>query len=207
MENPKIISKEYYRSHELCFTEDASSCSRDDMSAPVKDASSDSMCVGEVFHANERIAYCESVDIDSARQYCRQIVDTLIAQSSAVQATLQPETTELANALITIRDQLDARLQCILQAHWQNDNQALSINVLKQAGSYESTTAVYLAYAELSRLLCDALSHIPLTPRNGQDPYLNLIIETVEPDLHSSESLSLRLKPSIYRALEPFFSV
>jgi hypothetical protein len=211
MENTKIISKEYYRNHVLCFSELLSpaenTSASDNTSSPENQVpTSETMCIGEVFKANERIAYCESVDKDSARQYCRQIVDTCIAQASAEHPVLQPEQTDLGLALLAVSEQLDARLRGILQAHWRNRNQALSIDLLKQAGALESTTAVYLAYAELARLLCDAINHIPVTPGSGQDPYLSMIIETVEPDIHTSDSLSLRLKPSVFTALEPFFS-
>ena len=206
MENSKIISKEYYRNHLLSFTEQAMPGYPVSINEHCPEHAPESMCIGEVFHDNERIAYCESTDKDSARQYCRQIVDTQIAHTSAVKPAMQPGITDLAPALTAIREQLDSRLHGILLAHWHNDNKALSINALKQAGMYESTTAVYLAYAELARLLCDALNYIPMPPRNGQDPYLSLIIETVEPELHTSDSLALRLKPAIYQALESFFS-
>ena len=164
------------------------------------------MCIGEVFRENERIAYCESIDKESARQYCRQIVDTQLARICATQTGLPPEQTSLNQALCAIEAQLDTRLRRLLQAHWQHRNQALSIDILKQAGTFDSTTAVYLAYAELARLLCDAMGYIPVTPHSGQDPYLSMIIETLEPDIHSSDSLSLRLRPSIQTALDQFFS-
>lgn len=164
------------------------------------------MCIGEVFRENERIAYCESIDIESARQYCRQIVDTRIAEISSTQTGLPPDQTNLNQALRSIEEHLDARLRRILQAHWQHQNQALCIDTLKQVGAFDSTTAVYLAYAELARLLCDAMGYIPMTPRSGQDPYLSMIIETLEPDIHSSDSLSLRLRPAIQIALGQFFS-
>ena len=166
----------------------------------------EAMCIGEVFQEDERLAYCESIDKDSARQYCRQIVDTRIAQLSAGPSGLPPDQAILVHALHSIEKQLDPRLRHVLQAHWQQQNQAVSIETLKQTGAFDSTTAVYLAFAELARLLCDAMRLMPVTPRSGQDPYLNMIIETLEPDLHSSDSLSLRLRPAIHSALEQFFS-
>jgi hypothetical protein len=202
MENTKIISKEYYRNHLLCFSEQPAALNY--TTKPTQTAESESLpiCIGEVFRADERIAYCESVDRDSARQYCRQIVDGEIAKISSEQAL---NASALAAALLSILNQLDLHLLKLLEAHKLNGNQAISINTLKQAGNFHSTTAVYLAYAELARLLCDTLSYIPTPSPSGQDPYLSMIIETVEPEIDSTGSLSLRLTPFFFHALDDFF--
>jgi hypothetical protein len=203
MENSKIISKEYYRNHLLCFSEALATFNTGETDCKINaDNSTQAICIGEVFRADERIAYCESVDKDSARQYCRQIVDSEIARSSNGRI---PELSDLGDALQKIRNQLDPRLLKLLEAHTQHQNQPISIDTLKQAGNFHSTTAVYLAYAELARLICDALSYIPTAPPTGQDPYLGMIIETVEPDMLSAGSLSLRLTSQFYTALGGFF--
>lgn len=189
-------SQEYYRNHLLMFSE-AFSEAFSDMTT---------LCIGEVFNQLERIAYCESADLSSARQYCRQIVDDSLARRSAERSGLHPDQAQLNKAIASIAPQIDSALEHLLTTHRTHQNTPLNIETLKRNGGFHSTTDVFLAYAEFARKLCDAMSHNPPTQSTGQDPYLSMVIDVHYPDHLSSESVSLSLKPALFSALGQLIS-
>lgn len=175
--------EEHYRHYILLFREQAE------------------LCIGEVFKHDDRIAYCESTDIDNARQYCRQIVDERILVDVAENAHVMPKPEHIVSAMRAINVMAEQPFQGLLSAHLHAHNQPISIEALKSAGQLKSTTAVLLKYAELSRLLCDALAYMPPTQSSGQDSYLGMLIQTEEIDMQDASGVSISLKPAIFEAL------
>ena len=174
---------DHYRNHSLRFVE------------------IEKICIGEVFKDDERLAYCESVDIDSARQYCRQIVDEQLNKQSSENLNIKPMLDDFVKAMQAIHNQVDSHCQNLLSTHLKNRNQAIPIDELKIQGGFKSTTAIFLQYADWSRLLCDALAFLPPTQASGKDPYLSLVIHSEEHDVAASSGLSIALMPDIYKAL------
>ena len=174
---------EHYRNHNLRFV------------------NANNICVGEVFKDTERLAYCESVNIDNARQYCRQIVDERLSKQSFEKAYIKPGTQDLREAMRAISPQIDKNRTNLFRIHIQHKNRPISIETLKTQGGFDSTTAVFLNYAEWARLLCDALTYFPPSQPSGKDPYLGLVIQYSEPETHSDSDLCLSLMPDIYEAL------
>ncbi len=207
MENTKNISKEYYRNHLLCFHQQENICIGEVFETPPIEGTISTDSADALKRSEERIAYCESLDKDSARQYCRQIVDTQIARQNASRQGYCINETSLGNALQSIYAHISFALKQLLEAHFTHDNQALGIEQLQDIGNFNATTEVYLAYAELARLLCDAMGHIPASVHYNQDPYLSMIIDVIEPDVQTSDSLSIRLKQPFYNAVCKIFPV
>lgn len=175
--------QESYRHYRLCFCD------------------LQKMCIGEIFKDTERLAYCESIDIDSARQYCRQIVDKHLSKQSMNNSQNKPTVKRLTQAIQSIHSQIDHHCKKLLTTHLNNNNQATSIDQLKTQGDFHSTTAVFLSYAEWARSLCDALTYLPPTPTSGKDPYLSLVIQSEEPETSASSNLVIKLQADIYEAL------
>tara|TARA_R110002167_G_scaffold96811_17_gene256054 strand:+ start:171 stop:797 length:627 start_codon:yes stop_codon:yes gene_type:complete len=175
--------QESYRHYRLCF------CERQEM------------CIGEIFKDAERLAYCESIDIESARQYCRQIVDQHLMKQSMSNSHIKPTVKKLTQAMQSIESQTDHHCKKLLTTHLKNKNQAIGIDLLKTQGGFHSTTEVFLSYAAWARSLCDALAYLPSTPTSGKDPYLSLVIHDEETDITASSGLSLSLQADIYQAL------
>jgi hypothetical protein len=159
------------------------------------------MCIGEIFKGKDRLAYCEALDIESARQYCRQIVDERLIKESMGNVQGKPDLNKLIQAMKSIQEQIDEHCQNLLFTHLKNGNQANSIDQLKTQGGFHSTTAVFLSYAEWARLLCDALTYLPPASSSGKDPFLNMVIHSQESDIYASNSLMIALQPDIYEAL------
>lgn len=174
---------EHYRNHTLCFVD------------------SDSMCIGEVFKNDERLAYCESLDIDSARQYCRQIIDVRLNKQSIDNLNIKPEPHDFIKAMLSINAQIGEHCQHLLLTHLENNNQPISIDTLKTHGGFSSTTAVFLQYAEWARLICDALAYLPPSQPSGKDPFLSLVIHYEEPNIEDTCGLAISLTPDIFNAL------
>ena len=180
--NPNSID-EHYRHHHLRFV------------------NANNICVGEVFKETERLAYCESVNIDNARQYCRQIVDERLSKQSLEKSYLKPDAQDLLEAMKAISPQIDKNFANLFKIHIQHKNRPISIETLKNQGGFNSTTAVFLNYAEWARLLCDALTYFPPSQPSGKDPYLGLVIQYTEPKINPDSDLCLSLMPDIYEAL------
>lgn len=159
------------------------------------------LCIGEVFKHAERIAYCESVDMDSARQYCRQIVDQQLFDQISTNSNPLPSIDNIMNAMKSIQEFIEQPFSQIIKAHLLEKNQAISLTKLKNLGQFRSTTAVLLKYADLARQLCDELTYQPPSQSSGQDPYLNMLINIQEPDFDESNGVSISLKPQIFDAL------
>jgi hypothetical protein len=183
-ENGTNLVNEHYRNHLLNFIE------------------TEDLCIGEVFKDGERLAYCESVDVDSARQYCRQIIDEQLYEQNIANTNKAPNLADVIKAMLSIKNQIDERCQLLLTIHLKNENKIMQIDELKTLGKFHSTTDVFLRYAELARLLCDALAYLPSTQASGRDPFLNLVINSQEPDINASSGLSISLKPVIFEALQ-----
>ena len=183
-ENDKNVLKEHYRNHLLRYVEN------------------EILCIGEVFQEGERLAYCESVNLDSARQYCRQIIDERLYKQSISNTNKVPNLADVIKAMLAIQNQIDERCQLLLKTHLKSENKIMQIDELKTLGRFHSTTDVFLRYAELARLLCDALAYSPNTQSSGQDPFLSLVINSQEPDIKASSGLSISLKPLIFEALQ-----
>tara|TARA_R110001592_G_scaffold10098_1_gene52572 strand:+ start:14199 stop:14846 length:648 start_codon:yes stop_codon:yes gene_type:complete len=182
--NNKNTLNEHYRNHLLNFIE-------------IED-----LCIGEVFKSDERLAYCESVDIDSARQYCRQIIDEHLYDQNMINTNKVPNLDDVVKAMLSIQNQIDESGQLLLNTHLKNKNKMMQIDDLKSLGGLHSTTDVFLRYAQLARLICDALAYLPPVQASGQDPFLSLVIISQEPDINTSSGLSIALKPVIFQALK-----
>ena len=164
---------EHYRNHQLSF------------------AASNGFCIGEVFKKTEKLAYCEAVDIDSARQYCRQIIDDSLAQDVARNNNSHPSLDDLSHALQSIQAQLGKASKYLLREHLKENNHPIDSDHLKSIGGFTSTTDVMFAYAHFARLLCDALSYVPPHQHSGQDAYLSMAISTHEPSTFDQNALKL----------------
>lgn len=175
--------QEHYRNHTLVFL------------------NTDNLCVGEVFLQDERIAYCESTDLDTARQYCRQIVDERLSKESYNNEMEQPSISDFIEAIRQTNEQVDQNCLNLLKIHIRENNQPIAIDELKKQAGFDSTTGVFLQYADWARLVCDALTYFPPILPSGKDPYLGLVINYHEPELESDESLSISLTKDIFIAL------
>jgi hypothetical protein len=182
-DDPNYSIQESYRHYTLCFCD------------------TQKMCIGEIFKDTERLAYCEALNIESARQYCRQIVDKHLIKQSVCNSHSKPDVKKITKAMQSIHCQIDHHCQNLLTTHLKNNNRAITIDQLKTQGGFHSTTAVFLSYAEWARLLCDALAYLPPTPSSGKDPYLSLVILSEATEISASSALSIMLQPDIYDAL------
>ncbi len=182
-ESSKSTLKEHYRNHLLHYVE------------------SEDLCVGEVFKDSERLAYCESLDLESARQYCRQIIDDRFCEQSQSGNQKAPNLDAMITAMRALQNQLDKPCQLLLSSHLKNNNKLIEIDELKTCVGFHSTTEVFLKYAELARLFCDALEYLPPPQASGQDPFIGMMIQYQEPGINSTSGLSISLKPVIFEAL------
>lgn len=187
-ESHQEIFSEYYRNHRLEFT------------------SLNGVCVGEVFK-EEKLAYCEALDLDSARQYCRQIVDEALAQRVAKKNNAAPSLNELSSSLNSIQTQLNKAAKQLLREHIKQNNAPIESGHLKSIGGFKSTTDVMLAYANFARLLSDALCYAPPHKHSGQDAYLSMVIVSHEAsnnelDTPMPNGLSISLATPIFKALQ-----
>ena len=169
---------EYYRNHQLTFS-------------LIND-----VCIGEVFKKTEKRAYCEAVDLESARQYCRQIVDESLSQEVVLNNNLEPNWQSLACALQSIQPELNNAIRYLLREHIKHNNAPIESEALKTVGGFSSTTDVMFAYAEFARLLSDALRYVPPHQHSGQDAYLSMAIITHEPKICSQANKQTDLKQS-----------
>lgn len=188
-ENRHHLISESYRHYSLCFCD------------------TQSMCVGEVFKNEQRLAYCEALNLESAQQYCRQIVDKHLSKQTMNNSHSKPLLENLSEAMLAIQSQLDEYCHNLLQIHLNNHNRAITIDQLKSQANFHSTTAVFLTYAQWSRLLCDALTYLPPRPISGKDPYLSYVIHSEEAKFSAEGALSISLQPDIYKALSCIHSL
>lgn len=158
---------EHYRNHQLTFS-------------LIND-----VCIGEVFKKTEKLAYCEALDLESARQYCRQIVDESLAEDMARNSHSEPSLQNLTHALHAIQAELDIATKHLLREHLKENNAPIESECLKKVGGFSSTTDVMFAYAHFARLLSDALCYVPPHQHSGQDAYLSMAIVTHEPDSYT----------------------
>jgi hypothetical protein len=178
------IAGEYYRNHQLTIKR------------------SGTFCIGEVYKCAERVAYCEALDTENARQHCRRIIDESLFQEATKNQKKPPTVQDISRAFLAIQTQDLFLPKQLLLAHLEQNNQTIDSVELKTKAGFNSTTEVMLAYANFARLLCDALNYVPPQPDSGQDAYLSMAIETHKPDPNSAIGLSISLTPIIYSALQ-----
>lgn len=186
---PNTLLSESYRNHCLVY------------------ALEGELCIGEVFHLEEKVAYCESLDLINAQQHCRQIVDARLVLEATENKGNLPDIASIAAAIRSVGSFSDPVFKALLSRHLNAKNQPIAINDLITTAGLHSSTELVFKYAALARLIADALGYLPPTQASGQDPYLAMMIHTEEAAVQDSRGLTsdltptLSLKPAIFQAL------
>lgn len=180
---PKTTLEETYRNHQLVsYTEN-------------------SKCIGEVFKNNTRVANCASENATTTLQHSRLIVDRLLKEKVLARQNSIPTQEQIILGLSAIVKGLSATQTSLFHYLMDHDNQAIPIEKLQKTSKCTTTTDVYLALADVSRMLCDELAYEPPMPLEGRDPFIAMIIEPETDYTNTSASITLKLRANLFSAL------
>jgi len=147
--------------------------------------------IGEVFKKGQRVAYCESVDLDSSLQHLRRIVDWHIKDEINNRANSEPNLTMWHQAIWDSLPEEDRQAKDILYELSRSNGEYVSLNELTKRSTISNTAEIYYLLSNFARKMCDSIPYEPPCQGDGRDPYLALICES------SPLSDSVRFSPRL----------
>ena len=159
-QNCAAIPQETYRTYSLVCTQD-------------KD-----MCIGEVFKQGVRVAYCESLDLRTAQQHLRRIVDWHIRDAINLRNNATPDIELWCMATTQILFDASKEEKAILRKLSRQLEGYVSITELANLAKLSCTAELNFLLSDFARKVCDFIPYEPPYPGDGRDPYLALLCDT-----------------------------
>lgn len=157
--------------------------------------------IGEIYKKNLLIARCKALEIASALQNSRSMVDSLIRQKVCDKQNTAPVPRQLTEALTDVIPLLSHSQYAILLYQVMHRNKDVELDKLKRVAACNSTTEIYFILAEIARAVCDELAYVPPSPLGGGDPFLALILESETGYANTENSIKLKLRTTFFNAL------
>lgn len=153
-------TKETYRTYSLACTQE------------------NDMCIGEVFKQGVRVAYCESLDLTTAQQHLRRIVDWHIKDAINLRNNATPDFELWCMATMHILFDANKQEKDILRKLSSQEDGYISITSLAKLAKLSSTAELNYLLSDFARQVCDFIPYEPPYPGDGRDPYLALLCDT-----------------------------
>ncbi|MFT6906856.1 MAG: hypothetical protein ACJAS1_003528 [Oleiphilaceae bacterium] len=159
-------------------------------------------CIGEVFKNNISIVCCASDNATTTLQHTRSIVDQLIKEKVLERKNAIPTQKQIILGLSAIAKYFSITQKALFHYLMRHDNQAVPIEKLQKTSKCTTTTGVYFALADFSRMLCDELAYEPPMPLEGRDPFIAMVIEPETDYTNTNASITLKLQANLFSALK-----